>query len=136
MSKEREEHAREVSSLTEARDRLQETLRGIGGWEEREEGEGEEVSAGDERSRGLLEQLGRVEEMNRKTSASLKETMEKTKVSCKMLCCGSCLTFVLVKLRPVQSRPHVERPSLGGAPLTMMNTNIYLPENETLGFEC
>ncbi|CAI8014549.1 Janus kinase and microtubule-interacting protein 3 [Geodia barretti] len=79
VSKEREEHAREVSSLTEARDQLQEKLRGVGGWEEREEGEGEEVSAGNERSRELLEQLDRVEEMNRKTSGSLKETMKKTK---------------------------------------------------------
>ena len=105
MSKEREEHAREVSSLTEARDQLQEKLRGVGGWEEREEGEGEEVSAGNERSRELLEQLGRVEEMNRKTSGSLKETMKKTKVSCKMSCCGSRLRMHSFRSSKAENRP-------------------------------
>ena len=80
---EREQHTREVASLTETRDQLQEKLRER---EEREEGEGEEVAGGSggggERSRELLEQLGRVEEMNRKTSARLRQTKEKTKVSC------------------------------------------------------
>lgn len=80
---EREQHTREVASLTETRDQLQEKLRER---EEREEAEeGEEVaggSGGGERSRELLKQLGRVEEMNRKTSARLRQTKEKTKVSC------------------------------------------------------
>ena len=75
MSGEREEHAREVSSLAEARDTLQEKLREMEGEREKKG----EVSPGDERSRELLDC---VEEMNRKTSASLVETKEKTKVSC------------------------------------------------------
>ena len=81
---EREEHTRDVSSLTEERDQLQEKLQEVS-WK-REEGEGKEeegsaVGGGGERSREqLLEQLGLVEEMNKLASGDVRGAKEKAKV--------------------------------------------------------